>query len=433
MSLELELSTPQSKFFMSQAKYTALVCGFGSGKTFVGTVRLLSTVIQYPTMNFLYCAPTLSLVRDIFYPLMGELLSDIGMKYTINRSENIVFVEGHGQIFCRSMERPELLVGFSVGDALLDEWDLITIERGTQVLNKVSSRMRQRFPDGKKNQIYVTTTPEGFKQTYINFKKKPLKDSLLLRASTHSNAKNLPDDYIQSLMDQYPKELIEAYLDGKFVNLTSGSVYYSFRRENSKAGMDDSCDCTSVYRDGETLHCGIDFNVLDCSVTIGVKRMVKQQGALDKEELHIIDGLYHLNDTDEIAEVLRNKYPRSPIYVYPDSSGSSTSSKSANKSDFTILKKAGLHIRAKSKNPLIKERVASVNGALQHHKVRINVSNCKELVESLEQQVYNQNTGQPAKLINSSIDDINDSLGYLVYYIYPISRITSQQVQLSGF
>lgn len=282
--------------------------------------------------------------------------------------------------------------------------------------------MRQRFPDGKKNQLYVTTTPEGFKQTYINFKKNPLEDSMLIKASTYSNAENLPDDYIPSLKSQYPSQLIEAYLNGEFVNLTSGTVYFSFDREK------EICTCSSVYRDGEEIHCGVDFNVLDCSVTVGVKRYKD-----NVEELHIIDGLYHLNDTNEMAEVLRNKYPRSPIFIYPDSSGKSTSSKSANQSDFTILKKAGFHLRARSKNPLIKERVMSVNGALEHGKVRINLSKCKELVESLEQQVYNENTGQPEKLVNNSIDDINDSFGYLVHFLYPIKKINSQRVSIIGF
>src|SRR5690606_27765655 len=86
------------------------------------------------------------------------------------------------------------------------------------------------------NGVDVTTTPEGFKFTYQQFKKAPAEKSSLaglyglIQASTYDNAKNLPDDYIPSLFESYPKQLIAAYLRGQFVNLASGSIYPDFDR-----------------------------------------------------------------------------------------------------------------------------------------------------------------------------------------------------------
>ncbi|MDV7677376.1 terminase family protein, partial [Acinetobacter baumannii] len=52
----------------------------------------------------------------------------------------------------------------------------------------------------------------------------------MIQASTYDNEANLPDDYISSLYESYPPQLISAYLRGQFVNLTSGAVYPDFDR-----------------------------------------------------------------------------------------------------------------------------------------------------------------------------------------------------------
>ncbi|MGT3245472.1 terminase large subunit domain-containing protein, partial [Yersinia enterocolitica] len=89
---------------------------------------------------------------------------------------------------------------------------------------------------GVRNGIDVTTTPEGFKFVYQQFVKavrdKPELATLygLVQASTFDNEANLPDDYIPSLLESYPEELIKAYLRGQFTNLTSGTIYHQFDR-----------------------------------------------------------------------------------------------------------------------------------------------------------------------------------------------------------
>ncbi|MFG9861089.1 terminase large subunit domain-containing protein, partial [Pseudomonas aeruginosa] len=67
--------------------------------------------------------------------------------------------------------------------------------------------------DGLRNRVDVTTTPEGFKFVFQQFVKqlreKPHLQDLygLVQASTYDNEANLPDDYIDSLMDSYPPQL----------------------------------------------------------------------------------------------------------------------------------------------------------------------------------------------------------------------------------
>jgi len=59
----------------------------------------------------------------------------------------------------------------------------------------------------------------------------------MVQASTYDNESNLPDDYIPSLFATYPAQLVQAYIDGQFVNLTNGTVYHTFDRALN--GCDD--------------------------------------------------------------------------------------------------------------------------------------------------------------------------------------------------
>jgi len=184
---EVNLTVPQSEFFHAAERYVAAVAGFGSGKTQAAVSRLLTTKLKYPSVDVAYLAPSYGLIRDIFYPYMSEVLSEMNIGFNINKQENNIYLQGHGKIICRTMERPDMIVGWEAGDAFLDEFDLLPTQKAKTVINKISARLRQKFPDGKKNQRFITTTPEGFKATYQLFKKEPLNDSRLIRMSINSD------------------------------------------------------------------------------------------------------------------------------------------------------------------------------------------------------------------------------------------------------
>src|SRR5690606_33634699 len=101
----------------------------------------------------------------------------------------------------------------------VDEIDILPIDKATAAWRKIIARLRLVIP-GVVNGIGVTTTPEGFKFVYQTFKSASNPDYSMVQASTYENEAYLPPDYIQSLRDSYPQELIDAYLMGEFVNLT---------------------------------------------------------------------------------------------------------------------------------------------------------------------------------------------------------------------
>jgi hypothetical protein len=406
-------SKPQHDFLSDRlSKYIAAVAGFGSGKTHVGLSRLLQNMMESPGIDQAYLAPSYPLIRDIFYPAVEKTLPEMGIGFHINKGAHTVYLEGLGKVYCRTMERPERIVGWEVADAVLDEFDILNIEKAMEVFRKTSARLRQKNPTGRINQLYVTTTPEGFKATYNLFKKDPLKNSRLIQMSTYSNIKNLPEGYIEDLREQYPDQLIEAYLNGQFVNLTSGAVYYAYDRVRH--------DTFYTAKPREPLHIGMDFNVRNMAAIVHVIRDGK---------VYAVDEFVGYRDTPDVIEAIKETYPEHRIFVYPDASGTHNSSTNASESDIAQLRDARFIVKANKTNPLIRNRVASMNNTFEKGHYRVNTRRCPQYADSLEQQVYGTN-GMPDK--SNNIDHPLDAGGYFIHYRFPIRKSTAQKSVIIG-
>lgn len=424
MVINPKLNIPQSNFLNLDKKFKAFVAGFGSGKTWVGCASMCKHFWEHPKINQGYFAPTYPIIRDIFFPTIEEVAFDWGLTVEIKESNKEVnFFEGNiyrGTTICRSMDKPETIIGFKIGHALVDEMDVLTKAKAYLAWRKIIARMRYNV-DGVINGIDVTTTPEGFKFIYEQFVKQvtlnPKLSSMygIIQASTYDNEKNLPNDYIESLLISYPEELIKAYLMGQFVNLNSGTVYNQFDLNLNHSD--------ETEKSGEPLFIGMDFNVGKMSAIIHVKRnnlpiavreIVNAYDTPDmirriKEQFYLYDG----NDYRKSRE----------IYIYPDASGDSRKSVNASKTDIQLLKDAGFKIIVNSANPPVKDRINSMNAmflnAMGERRYLVNTKMCPTYTENLQQQTWSDN-GEPDK--TSGNDHTNDAAGYFIVKDFPIVR-----------
>jgi hypothetical protein len=209
------------------------------------------------------------------------------------------------------------------------------------------------------------------------------------------------------LKASYPSNLLAAYLDGEFVNLTAGSVYPEFDRTKNAS--------TETIQAKEALHVGMDFNVGRMSAVMHV------QGGDDP---HAVAELTGVLDTPAMVSLLVRRYKDAGhrIIVYPDASGNSRKSNNASESDLSLLRTAGFTVSVNPLNPAIKDRVLSMNGMIHkegQRRYRVNPQHCPPLVESLEKQAYEKN-GEPDKA--SGLDHIVDAAGYFIAYRYPIVK-----------
>lgn len=409
------LNLPQAEFLALDRKFKLFVAGFGSGKTWAGGAGLCKHAWEFPRVNAGYFAPTFPLIRDVFYPTIDEVAFDWGLRAKVTQSNKEVHLYSGRQyrttIICRSMDDPATIAGFKIGHAQIDELDLLKAEKAQLAWRKIIARMRYKV-DGLRNGIDVTTTPEGFKFVYQTFVK-DLRDKPelarfygLVQASTYQNEANLPDDYIPSLLASYPPQLIAAYLAGQFVNLTAGAVYPDFDRVKNHTD--------ETIAEGEELHVGMDFNVYNCSAAIGVIRGNKPR---------VLGELKKIRDTPEMVKQLREKYPRHSITVYPDASGQSNKTVNASLSDLQILQDGGFKLIVNGTNPLVKDRVTSVNASILNAKgeraLLVNTRLAPVMTECLEQQVYDDN-GIPDKTAGN--DHLNDAVGYFITARWPVLR-----------
>ncbi len=423
---------PQSEFLARTEKFKAFVAGFGSGKTWVGCGGIGKHFYEFPRVNAGYFAPSYPQIRDIFYPTVEESLADWGLRCRVRVANHEVEVyRGRtymGQVLCRSMEDPGSIVGFKIGHAMVDEIDTMAMNKATDAWRKIIARMRYNV-EGLRNGIDVVTTPEGFRFVYGAFvravREKPENAAHygLVQASTYDNEINLPDDYIPSLLASYPPNLIDAYINGQFVNLQTGTVYQPYDRALNK--------CNDTIQTGEILHIGLDFNVGKMAGIVHVKRN-GQPRAVDE----IVNGY----DTPDMIRKIKERFwayeegryhASRQIFIYPDASGGSRKSVNASETDIALLKQAGFSVKAPAANPPVKDRVNAMNGmflnAEGERRYLVNPDLCPTYAECLEQQAWGSN-GEPDK--TTGHDHPVDGAGYFISYEYPLIKRTATTREL---
>ncbi|QHJ84318.1 MAG: hypothetical protein [Bacteriophage sp.] len=416
-TIRTTLTPPQGKFFNLQCKYPAFVGGFGTGKTETMAVSAFRDASHSSDALIAMYEPTYDLIRLILAPRMEDKLSEYGVRYKYNKSENIIYTSspGIGDFVLRTLDNPARIVGYESYRSHIDEIDTLKEQHATDVWIKVIARNRQR-PNGLPdpfNRVSVYTTPEGFRFVYKTWKRNPKPGYEMVQASTYSNP-FLPPDYADTLRSSYPAQLIEAYLNGDFVNLTSGTVYHCYDRKLNGS--------SETVTGSEPIHVGMDFNVGKMSAIVHVLR-----GELP----HAVDEITQGYDTPDVIKTLQNRFPANKVHVYPDASGNSRKSVKASETDLSLLRTAGFTVHVNGTNPSVKDRVNSVNAMLLNaegdRRYRINADRCPVYAESLEQQIWSAN-GEPDK--TAGFDHANDAGGYFIVKRFPIIKPTGKVTQL---
>jgi hypothetical protein len=352
--------------------------------------------------GFIGCVmePTGPLIRDIWQTDFEAFLEAYDIPYTFRASplpEYMLHLPGGDtKILCRSFENWSRIIGLNLAWVLADEIDTVT----PSIANKAFPKILGRLRSGNVRQFGAASTPEGFRWMWNTFgsddaNQRP--DRQLIKMRTADNP-HLPPDFIERLQANYDPSLLRAYLDGEFVNLTTGQVYDRFNRAKHVAAT-----VPDVAR--EPIRVGIDFNVGNMSAVIAVRL---------GNGLLVIDEIAGAHDTDALAQEIRRRHPQQQIYIYPDASGGSRST-NASQTDIQILESYGMSNQSPRSNPPVRDRVSAVQALLENGKgqVRLQVAQgCRRVIECLELQCYSDK-GEPDK--DAGFDHMNDALGYLVW------------------
>jgi len=392
--MQIEILKHQAAFIQSEATHTALVAGYGSGKSYAGILKVIKKKLEYPKINVAYYLPTYGLIKDIAYPRFAEILNQLNVPFELHQSDH-EFKTPFGKIILRSLSNPERIVGYEVGYSLIDEADILPQSNMTDCFSKIIARNRSKLPNGELNKTDVVGTPEGFKWTY-NFFVRELKEGRKIIYGKTMDNPFLPAGYIDTLSESYTPQQLEAYLNGQFVNLTSGTVYHHFDRTENHSDREILVN--------DVLHIGMDFNITKMNAVVHVS-----DGNIKTAVAEIVNAY----DTFEMCSLIKAKFPDHSIVIYPDASGDNR--KSSGKSDIAVLRENGFQIRKSSKNPFVKDRVNAANLAFLDTKgIRsyfVNTMNCPVYTEATERQTYKN--GEPDK--TSGFDHITEAAGYFIY------------------
>jgi len=409
----IKATPPQLEFHRLKCPFPAFVAGMGTGKseTMCNQAMIDAAIGGDGSLIGLY-APTYDLIRLITAPRMEEKLQQSGIEYSYNKAENIIRTKdrGLGDFILRTMDNPARIVGYETFRSHLDEIDTLKVSKAEEVFERVMQRNRQtpvNAQDGM-NRVSSYCTPEGFRFMYKTWDQNPKPGYVQIQASTYSNP-FLPESYIENLKNKLTPQLFEAYVQGKYVNLTSGTVYHEFDRKIHVKKL--------TFDRRKVLHIGMDFNINQMSAIV-----VQEQ---DNGDLHAIREHFGLRDTAALAAELLATYgdwgPEN-IYIYPDATKArSTNSDTTN---HAILHAHGFNVLKDESNPGIIDRVNSVNRLFRNYAGYVAIyidESCEYLADCLITQAYDEK-GKPDKDPKDDKSHMPDALGYLVWQMRPIMR-----------
>ena len=391
----------QNDFIVRGATHTGLVAGYGAGKSEAGIMKSIIMKLRYPMYPVAYYLPSYPLIRDIAFPKFEMLLNKFNIQYTLNKTDK-EFQTKYGSFILRSMDDPASIIGYEVAYSLIDEVDVLSLTKMNDIYRAILGRNRCYLPNNEINKTDVVGTPEGFRWFYKYYVKETKPNRKLIRARTYDNP-FLPKEYIKTLEDSYTPEQVEAYLNGLFVNLNTGTVYKHFDRKLNHSD--------ATIQEGDVLHIGMDFNIMNMN---GAVYIIRNNIPIAVAELTKI------YDTFSMIKVIQERFKGHSIVIYPDASGKNKSTSGS--SDILLLKQANFIIRVGSKNPFVKDRVNSMNMSFCNNKGErnhfVNTDNCPVLTESLEQQSYKN--GEPDK--SSGFDHICEASGYFIHSRFGLKK-----------
>jgi hypothetical protein len=394
----MALSPAQQQIATDTRRFRCVCAGRRFGKTHLA-IRTLAEWARIPDREVWYLAPTYRQAKMIAWKKLKKKLNQLRWIEKINESELTIILKNGSTISLKGADAYDSLRGAGLDGLILDEAAVIDPAAWFEVLRPMLS--------DKQGKALFITTPAGmnwFYELYQNCLEDPQNWSSY--QFTTIDGGNVPAEEIE----QARKDLDERTFRQEYLatfETFAGRIYYSFdRSQNIK-------DCPSS--DYSTLLVGMDFNTSPMSAVIA-----QRQG----DTLYVIDEIRMFSsNTQETVDEIKSRYPKSKIFIYPDPAGHQRKTSAGGLTDITILSNAGFVVKAPRTHTPVRDRINAVNSRLRSSSgiVQLYVSpKCKYTIEGLERQTYKEGTSQPDK--DSGYDHMNDALGYMIDYLWPVKR-----------
>jgi len=392
------LTTPQKEVIECSARFRVLISGRRFGKTFIA-INELARFARYPKKRVWYVAPTFRMAKQIVWSELLDRLDKHKWIKNTNHSDLTVTLKNNSTISLRGADNEQSLRGVGLDFLCMDEFADIKEMAWYEVLRATLS--------DKNGHALFCGTPRGYGNwSYNLFTKKDEDENWASFQYTTLQGGQVPHAEIEQAKADLDERTFKQEYEASFVNY-AGNIYYNFDRVGNVI--------RKYERKTNVIHVGMDFNI---------SPMVCVVAEIIHNKVYIFDEIQLFSsNTNEMADEIHNRYHGNHIFIYPDPACKQSRTSAGGRTDLSILKNAGFDIKVRNFHPLIRDRINAVNSKLQNTKGEKSLfiaSNCKNVIKSIERQIYKEGSSVPDK--TSGYDHFNDALGYMIEFLYPLKR-----------
>ena len=328
------LSGPQSEVYSDPARFKMLCSGRRFGKTHLCLVQLIVwAAMKSGTLNW-YIAPTYKSAKQIAWRQLKQMVPK-DLFAAKNEVELSIELVNGSRIELKGGESADNLRGASLSNVVLDEAAYIPQDAWEMVI-------RPALADQRGSAFFIST-PAGYNHFHEMWEQAAdLEDWQTFSYSTIEGG-NVPPEEVELARRTLDERTFKQEFLASFETF-SGRVFPQFDGDNVGATIQDI---------GGPILVGLDFNV---GIMAGV--ICSKVG----DTLHQWDEIAVKNsNTDEVAQMLRQRFPDRRIICYPDPTGRARKTSAAGATDHGILRKYGLEVVAPKSPWSVKDRLQATN------------------------------------------------------------------------
>lgn len=366
--------------------------GYGSGKTWCGSLLGIILARKYPGCRGLVGAKEYELVRKTTLVAYLEHLVALGYKdgdqYKYNKNEKIIKFKNGSEILFSQLDDPEKFKSLNLHWAEIEEASQVGDSTFKQLLGRLRNTYRGNNWKNFRYRLFGHTNPQPNKGwIWERFKENKKTNYRLIIAPTTNNI-YLPKHFVEEMESSFDEEYFRINVLGEFGDYNSGLVVKGFTDDNIKK---------LKYCDELDLHLTCDFNVDPMMWCVAHK---------DEDNVYFFDEIVVENATTETCfkEFLR-RYGKhkGKIIINGDASGDNRSTQSEFTNYATIrnlLRDAGFsnknyefHLR--NYNPPILNRIAAFNAKVKNSKGERHLfidNKCKYLLQNINNLRFKEGT-----------------------------------------
>lgn len=395
----MALSATQLAVANDNHRFRVVIAGRRWGKTHL-SIRELARFARLPNQKVMYVAPTYRMAKGIVWDKLKSKLISLKWVKKINESDLTITLVNGTIIAIRGAENFASLRGLENHFIVMDEFAMIDSRAWTEVL-------RATLSNTLGHALFIST-PVGKSNWAYDMYMRHLEDPSIWSSHQYTSLEggNIPPEEIEQARRDLDERTFRQEYEASFESYM-GRIAWAFERELNVKHLENP--------DTRILHIGMDFNVSPMSAAIHIQQ--------DNLMWQIDEIVMYSSNTNEMVEEIRNRYPTSKIFVYPDPAGSQRKTSAGGNTDINILSNAGFIVKAPRAHNQVKDRINSYNSKLcssdgfRHLYI---TPNCRHTIESLEKFTYKEGTQVPDK--SSGFDHMFDAASYCIDFLFPIRR-----------